>query len=244
MARQALRYDTPPAAPPPAPIAFPDLRGEWRIGREALRLALSAPAFALSPRGRGETVLLFPGWQAPEASMAPLRLLLRRRGYDARHWGLGVNRGNVEAYLERLVPTVIALAEERGAPLALVGWSLGGVIARELARECPASVSCVVTFGTPVLGGPSYSAAARAYGDAECARIAEETRRRAAERPVQAPIAAIFTRLDSIVSWPACIDRDSPAVTHFEVQSTHLSMGIDPTVWQLVLEHLGRHATP
>ncbi|MEQ8516218.1 MAG: hypothetical protein RIC38_11480, partial [Chromatocurvus sp.] len=118
-------HATPPDAPPPTPVRFPDLRGEWRIGREALRLAFSARSLSLAARGQGEPVLLIPGWQAPEASMGPLRRLLQRKGYDARHWGLGINRGQVERYLESMVPQVEALARERDSRVALVGWSLG-----------------------------------------------------------------------------------------------------------------------
>jgi pimeloyl-ACP methyl ester carboxylesterase len=240
----ARRHDVPPASPPPAPVRFPDLRGEWRLGREAVRLALAGRAFTRAPHGRGEPVLLVPGWQAPEASLAPLRLLLRRKGYDATPWGLGVNRGQVEAYLEQLVPRLLQLADAHGGPVALVGWSLGGVISRELARECPGAVSCVATFGTPVIGGPTFTVGARAYGPEECERIARVTEERLVAAPLALPLAVIFSRLDTIVSWPACIDRVSPRAVHYEVQSTHLSMGIDPAVWTVILEHLGHYASP
>ncbi len=242
MTSDAIRYDQPPEAPPPAPIRFPDLRIEWRVGREALRLALSSLNLRGGPRGAGAPVLLIPGWQAPESTMTPLRLHLRRRGFDARHWGLGRNLGRVEAYLEKLVPHVESLARELERPVALVGWSLGGVIAREIARETPGAVSCVVTYGSPVVGGPSYTASAGAYGEAECERISRLADQRSRELPIRVPVTAIFSRLDSIVSWPACIDRSSPDVTHYEVQSTHLSMGIDPTVWRLVVETVSRHS--
>ncbi len=64
--------------------------------------------------------------------------------------------------------------------------------------------------------------------------IAERDRR----QPIGAPIAAVFSRRDSIVSWPACIDRVNPNVTHYEVDATHFSMGVDPSVWRVVLERL------
>lgn len=231
-------YDKPPMAPAPAPLRFPDLRGEWRIGREALRLALNAPGLLASPRGRRQPVILIPGWQAPQASMNPLRQLLRLKGYDARHWGQGVNRGDVEAYVDKLRPVLERLAERREQPVSLIGWSLGGVIARELAREMPALVRTVVTYGSPVQGGPIYTAAARSYSAPERERIRRLIEERNRDQPIKVPMAVIFSRLDTIVSWPACIDRLSPSVTHYEVDSTHFSMGIDPAVWQIVLERL------
>ena len=114
-----VTYHEPPSAPAPGPMRFPDLRGEWRIAREAARLALRSPRFLTAPRGRGEPVILIPGWQAPEASMGPLRRLLRLKGYDARHWGLGLNRGDVEAYVEALVPLVRELALGANTPIPL-----------------------------------------------------------------------------------------------------------------------------
>jgi pimeloyl-ACP methyl ester carboxylesterase len=231
-------YREPPPAPAPDFVGFPDLLAEWRLVRESLRLGLALPRFALAPRGDGEPVLLIPGFQAPEASMQPLRLLLRRKGYDARHWGQGINRGNVERYIEALLPLLDELSSEAGQPVTLVGWSLGGVIARELARERADQVRGVITYGSPVVGGPTYTVAARSYDEAERRRIRELTRERDQAQPITVPIAAIFSRGDTIVSWPACIDRVSPNVTHYEVTSTHFSMGIDPTVWEIVLERL------
>lgn len=232
-------YPTPPQAPEPEPMGFPDLSAEWRLVRETVRLGFSLPRLARAPRGHNEPVLLIPGFQAPELSMQPLRRLLRVRGYDAQHWGLGVNRGDVEGYVERLVPRLRQLAHSHaGERVALVGWSLGGVIARELARENPTLVSTVVTYGTPVVGGPVYTAAARAYRPEERERIRELVRERDTRHPIETPIAAIFTRGDTIVSWPACIDRNNPQVTHFEVRSTHFSMGLDPAVWEIVLLRL------
>jgi pimeloyl-ACP methyl ester carboxylesterase len=233
-----IAYPTPPPAATPQPVRFPDLSGEWRIFREATRLLLSSPQMLRAPRGRGEAVLLIPGWRAPQASMDPLRRLLRRKGYDARHWGEGVNRGDVEQYLGRLVPRTTALAQDSGQRVALVGWSLGGVIAREIARELPDTVSCVITYGSPIIGGPVYTAAASAYSDTQRQTIVRRIDERERERPITRPIAAVFSRIDGIVDWRACIDRLSPRVVHYEVDSTHLSMGIDPTVWRVVLDTL------
>ena len=232
----------PPQSPAPAPVRFPDLRGEWRIAREAVRLALQSPRLLGAPRGAGDPVLLIPGWQAPEASMAPLRGLLRLTGYDARHWGQGVNRGDVERYVDLLLPTLHTLASTSGTPVGLVGWSLGGVIARELAREAPQAVRCVVTYGSPVQGGPVYTAASRAFTQAERERIAALIETRNRDNPIRVPVASVFSRRDTIVSWPACIDRVNPRVTHYEVDATHFSMGIDPGVWRIVLETLANSA--
>ena len=171
--------------------------------------------------------------------MAPLRRYLAKLGYDARHWGFGTNKGDPERdcalFSEKLLSHM-----PPGEKAALIGWSLGGVIARETARAIPEIVSGVVTYGTPVIGGPIYTPAARAWGAAESRRLSAEIERLDSENPIQLPIAAIFSRRDGLVSWPACIDRTSPKARHFEVKAPHLAMGLDPDVWRIVADELNR----
>ncbi|MFK7830152.1 MAG: esterase/lipase family protein [Congregibacter sp.] len=237
-------YADPPEAPLPQALGFPDLRKEWRIVRETAHLALAAPFLALAPRGSGEPVMLTPGWQTPQSSMEPLRRFLASKGYNAKHWGRGVNRGNVGEHIEKLLPIVSRRAEDEGCPVALVGWSLGGVVSREIAREIPDAVSCVVTFGSPILGGPVYTSTGENLNAVERRDALNRVDERERGKPIAVPMATIFSRLDSIVDWPACIDRYSSQVTHYEVQSTHLSMGLDPVVWRVVLDTLLAHARP
>ena len=241
MLNKPITYLTPPAAPPPRALGFPDLRKEWRIARETARLTLSAPTLAFAPRGKGQPVMLTPGWQAPQSSMEALRRFVRGRGYHAEHWGLGTNRGDVAHYLQTLIPRVEERAQQAGKPVSLIGWSLGGVISREIAREIPDAVACVITFGSPVVGGPLFTATSSRFSNEDREKIRQRIAERERSKRINVPIATIFSRLDSIVHWPACIDRHSPDVVHYEVFSTHLSMGLDPSVWRLVADTLYEH---
>lgn len=231
-------YVDPPAASAPSGPPRRGLLGEWRSGLQLARLVASTPTLARAPRGDGRPVVLVPGWKAPPASMGPLRAFLRVLGHDAQYWELGVNEGRPERDAPRLAEQVDRLASATGGPVALVGWSLGGTVAREAARRAPEHVSQVITYGTPVVGGPTHTIGARSYGPQESARIAELVDRLDARSPITVPITAIFTRRDGIVSWRACIDRASPDVRHVEVSSTHLSLGIDPDVWRVVADRL------
>ena len=126
------------------------------------------------------------------------------------------------------------------APASLVGWSLGGVIAREVARRHPEAVRRVITYGTPVAGGAAYTSVARASGrgsrvDAGAERV---TRTLDARSPIAVPLTVVFSRRDGVVAWQACIDRATPGVEHVEVSSTHIGMGVDPDVWAVVAERL------
>jgi pimeloyl-ACP methyl ester carboxylesterase len=159
----------PPDAPlPSAPTdAGAALRGEWRTLVRLPLLLTRAWPLAQITRGDGSIVIDTPGWKAPETSMAPLRIFLRRKGHDARGWGLGTNRGRPEKYTILLTSSIEAIVAKAGQPVTLIGWSLGGVVARAI----PHAVRRVITFGTPVVGGPTHTLAARAFGSKECARI-------------------------------------------------------------------------
>ncbi len=239
--RGAVVFETPPVGPnPTTPSGYAGFVGEWRTLLLPLRLAGSGRALARVPRGDGALVVDVPGWRAPEASMAPLRLYLRRLGHDARGWGLGINEGDPERDSEILAGRVSTLRATTGRTVALVGWSLGGLIAREVARLVPDAVHQVVTYGTPVVGGPTYTLGARTYGAAECERILALQQELDRTDPIRVPVTAIFTRRDAVVSWSACIDRVSPDVRHIEVGSTHFGMGLDPQVWETVARALAR----
>lgn len=244
-ASHIIKYQAPPEAPAPTPLNEFAFAHELLGVREAYRLALAFRQLSKLPKGDREPVILIPGWKAPQQTMGPLRRFLRGRNYDARHWGFGTNEGNPEADSERLAEKVHVRASETGRRVALVGWSLGGVIARETARQVPDSITQVITYGTPAVGGPTFTPAAQVYGESECRRIARRIIELDREMPISVPITAIFTRRDKLVSWPACIDRASPNVMHYEVSSTHVSMGFDPDVWRIVVKSLanrGKHS--
>jgi pimeloyl-ACP methyl ester carboxylesterase len=177
-------------------------------------------------------VIVLPGFGADDLSTVPLRTFLRRLGHEVEGWTLGRNAGDVEALLPKVAERARLLAERRQERVHLIGQSLGGVLARELGRDQPARVAQVITLGTPVVGGPSYTRVGFAYDPAEQARIAAAIKQR--DRiPIRVPVTAVYSRRDGIVAWQACIDRANPQVTHVEVSSSHFGMGIDPDVWLL-----------
>lgn len=141
--------------------------------------------------------------------------------------------------LPRVVEVVDRFAQRTGHPVRMVGWSMGGFLAREVARDRPELVAQIVTMGTPVVGGPKYTTVAsllrsRGY---DIDAIATECAARA-RRPIEVPITAIYSRRDGVVAWQACIDRESSRVEHVEVASTHTGLGFDARVWRIVAERL------
>src|SRR5580700_11742898 len=127
-------------------------------------LLLAAPGLAAAPRGDGHGVLVFPGLLAGDSSTVPLRAFLRWLGYNVRGWDLGRNHGPSEAVLAGLPRAVLDHATRTGRPVSLVGWSLGGIYAREMARRHPRQVRQVITLGSPyALQDPRQSNVHGAY---------------------------------------------------------------------------------
>jgi pimeloyl-ACP methyl ester carboxylesterase len=228
-------------------IQAPSAAGLLREVRGALelpRLLLRFPELARQPRGRGQRVLVLPGYGAGDASTAVLRAYLGFLGYRQRGWALGRNDGDVPGLLPRVVARLEALAREAGESVVLVSWSLGGYLAREAAREHPQAVQQVITLGSPVVGGPKYTAVAEVYRcrgvdlDEIEAEVAERNR-----RPLVTPVTAIYSRNDAVVAWRACIDPDASNVEHVEVSATHLGLGFSPEVFKIISERLARQVT-
>lgn len=229
------------------PRTNPDLSPpSWRAGLAELatpvdlvRLALRWPWLPADRTGGRSTVLLVPGFGAAEGSLFALHRYLERRDFETVPWGLGRNYGDASKLMPLLAERVRTLARERGEPIALVGWSMGGYLAREAARDEPASVRHVITIGSPVVGGPKYTAVAPYYRRKGVDVDALE--REVAERyrvPLPCPVTAIYSRRDGVVAWRACIDEWSPNVEHICVGSTHIGLGFSPEVLEIVADRL------
>jgi pimeloyl-ACP methyl ester carboxylesterase len=152
-----------------------------------------------------------------------------------------VNNGDARKLRAQLGCVVEESIAAYGEPVVLVGWSLGGYIAREFAREHPAGVRRIVTLGSPVIGGPRYTATSEWYRSQghDLAAIERAVKDRYAT-PLRVPVTAIFSKRDGIVAWQACIDKWSPDVRHVEVSETHVGMGFSPRVLGLVADEVER----
>ncbi|WCO68216.1 hypothetical protein PO878_05685 [Iamia majanohamensis] len=198
---------------PPAPARPP---GEVAGLVQVPRLLWHLPGLLLHRRGRTRTVVVLPGRSTDDISTLPLRLYLRSRGHRVRGWGLGPNHGRVDELLPLALAAVRDLATSAATPVDLVGQSLGGYLAREVARQAPAEVGRVITLGAPIFG-------------------------RRDPAPLSVPVTAVHSPIDRVVPPGRAIDRD-PATTNLEVGSTHFSMGIDPDVWRIVADALEEEA--
>ena len=218
-----------------------DALQELRLPFDVLRWAPSLLSLKLRRTRQPRTVILLPGFSAGPRSMRVMGAYLRRCGHRVYDWGLGRNTGDVKTLRAGLQQVVGQSIAAHGESVILVGWSLGGYIAREYARERPPEIRKVITLGSPVIGGPRYTATAAWYRSN--GHDLSEIERAIAERyatPLRVPVAAIYSRRDGIVAWQACIDHWSPNVRHIEVSETHLGLGFAPPVLAIVADELDR----
>ena len=141
--------------------------------------------------------------------------------------------------VDRLIGRVDEVSQASRQPIALVGWSLGGFMAREAARERPAQISQVITLGSPVIGGPKYTLAAKAFNRRQydldwVERVIADRE----ERPITVPITAVVSPSDGVVSYLAALDHHSPAVEHVRLDVAHLAVPYNGTVRSVIAKTL------
>jgi hypothetical protein len=226
-----------PAAPSAVLLLTEPLR--WLVDLWGLPLAM--PWLLTAPRGDGHGVLVLPGLLATDTSTVALRRFLSWLGYNVRGWDMGRNHGPTEAVLAGLPRALLDHAERTGGPVSLVGWSLGGVYTRELARQHPSRVRQVITLGSPfALREPSHSHARGPYQrlshlHADGARLPS---REQTARPIGVPSTSVYSRWDGIVSWQACVEPETDLHQNVEVRCSHLGFGVDLATLSVIADRL------
>ncbi len=226
-------------APPPMLHQFL----EARAGGEFASLMLMLPLLRMNaPRGNERPVIVLPGFGANDNSTWVLRRFLEDLDYAVTGWGMGRNTGPGQPLIERLIERAVTLNRGHDQRVNLVGWSRGGMIAREIARARPDLVRQVITLGTPVKGGPGATSIGRlvqASTGLTDAQMRALIRRREAT-PIKVPITALYSKTDGVVAWRAAIDSTNPDVESIEVESSHIGFGANPQVFRIVAQRLDK----
>jgi hypothetical protein len=214
--------------------------------RAALEFAwphLAAPA--LPTTGDGHPVVIFPGLGADGSSVTVLRDHCRALGYTAFDWGQGFNigpQGHLDTWLHGLAQRVSSLLVGHAKPATLIGWSLGGLYARELGKLLVPRLRQVITIGTPLSGSAEHTHAGWLYrlvGASQPDLEAALTRRLRASLPV--PTTSIYSRSDGVIAWQACVERrDVPCAENVEVEGSHVGLGWNPDVLRVVADRLAQ----
>jgi len=232
--RQQRNRDLPP--PSLALLAL-----EFRAPLEFGSVLPAWPALQRAPGGDGHTVLVFPGLSASDATTYPLRGYLGTLGYATQGWSQGFNFGPRAGVLETARRDLEQACDASGRKVTLVGWSLGGVYARELAKEMPDKVRGVITLGSPFAGSPKSTNAWRIYELTSGRDIEREHGQFDLPTAPPVPTTSIYSRSDGIVAWQGSIQEPHHAQTeNIEVIASHIGLGLNPSAWWAVADRLAQ----
>ena len=227
-------------------IAPPSKWLAWMEGQRACAelsaLSVTSPFLQLAPRGDGHPVLVLPGFVTTDVSTWALRRYLSSLGYDVHAWELGRNIGpkSIGARGERLERRLEEIRAETGRKASLVGWSLGGIMARELARSQPDAVRQVITLGSPFTGNPHATNVSKLYEQLSGEKVDDPRLLAKRARPPPVPSTAIFSKTDGIVAWRNCMEPAGELTDNIEVRGSHFGLVVNPAVLFAVADRLAQ----
>ena len=233
-----------PGAPPPrdhgrAPGVLLRLL-EARAFSEHYAAILMCPILSLAPRGDGHPVLVLPGLAAGDVTTAILRRFLKSRGYAVSGWGQGLNLGLRRGVLEGAHDRLRSLRSQYGRRVSIVGWSLGGLYARELAKLSPEMVRLVITLGSPFTGHPRETNAWRLYELASGHRIGSHDFHGPLRSAPPAPTSSIWSPNDGIVSWRCSVETRRDLAENIVFDSSHFGLGAHPAALYAIADRLAQ----
>ena len=196
------------------------------------------------PSGNGAPVLIVPGFMLGDRSTQTLRSFLQNQGYQTHGWQQGVNFGPQEQKLAHLQERLLNISRDHdGQPVNLIGFSLGGLYARELARQYPDSVQQVMTMGSPFgmeLPGAGFTPLRRLSEvfDASVQGLDDQALLERSLQTLPVPTTAIYSRQDGVVHWKSAMNPSSEFAENIEVQSGHLAMLVNPQVFAILADRL------
>ena len=222
--------------PPGALLLMLEARAFWEMGA----MVAALPWLRRLPRGDGHPVLVFPGMGANDFTTVPLRNFLNNLGYVTQAWGQGFNFGPRDGVLHKCAADVRKLSERHGQPVSLIGWSLGGIYAREMAKELPLHTRSVITLGTPFTGHPKATNAWRIFEMLSGHRADDPAMIERVRTPPPVPTTSIYSRTDGIVSWQCSLNEPGPMTENIEVHASHTGMGMNPLALYAVADRLAQ----
>jgi pimeloyl-ACP methyl ester carboxylesterase len=224
--------------PPGLALLLAEARGIFELNASLLL----SPLLLRAPRGDGHPVLTLPGFLASDLSMAPMRRYLTELGYSTHAWRMGRNTGGVVKMRGALRDRLREVSADTGRKVSIVGWSLGGVYARDLALQAPELVRYVVTLGSPFANDVRATNATRLYEALSGERVdqySELSNAIAGDLPV--PTSAIYSKADGVVNWRTARLRPAATAENIEVYfASHVGLGVNPAALWAVADRLAQ----
>lgn len=200
------------------------------------------PLLRSLPKGDGHGVLVLPGFVATDTSTIPLRSLLSDLGYQAEGWGLGRNLRVDNARVAAMADSVDRLADRTGRKVSLVGWSLGGVFARELAKLAPGKVRLVISLGSPISDDRGHTNARRLFEwlNGQEPEPMRGGRFQQLGKAPPVPTTSILTRTDGVVHWRGSVQQPGAQTENIEVIASHCGLGVNPAAIYAIADRLAQ----
>jgi pimeloyl-ACP methyl ester carboxylesterase len=213
-----------------------------RVLMELASLTWSWPLLTRARRGDGHSVLVLPGFTAGDESTLILRRVLDAAGYQSVPWALGQNTGSLDLQ-EQLFHRFDSLTRDCDRKMSIVGQSLGGVFARELARQWPERVRQVIALGSPFASsGPETTNGLVSRLFQYLSGMSQEQMRDRmlgfAPEPPPVPSTAIYSKADGVVHWSSCLEYQGQQSENIEVHGSHTGMAMNPLVLHVLLDRL------
>jgi len=216
---------------------------EARVLLEASVLIILKPLMGLVPRGDKHPVRIFPGFGTGDWATALLRKFLKKKGYAVHGWNLGMNLGyrkNLENQLEK---QLLEISKRYNRKVSLIGWSLGGVYARELAKAHPEHVRFVITLGSPFLKIKEGVRTRKLYELISGHRLDDMEPGMASQmqKPPPVPTTSIFSSSDGLVARQCCIQKETRTSENIRIPGcSHVGLVSNPLVYWVIANRLAQ----
>ncbi|WP_088307834.1 esterase/lipase family protein [Novosphingobium sp. B 225] len=233
-ARKALEIE---ARPPHKLLAL----AEGRAVFELASFYATRHLLGMLPKGDGHPVLVLPGFMASDSSTAPMRRLLKDLGYDAYGWKLGRNVRVDLARVHEMERLLLDIHAKTGRKVSIVGWSLGGVFARELAKLHPEAVRQVISLGSPIHDDRRHTNASKLFEwlNGKEPEVTKKGHFTGLHQAPPVPTTSVLTKTDGVVHWRGSVQQaDHAQCENVEVHASHCGLGVNPSVMVVLADRL------
>lgn len=225
------------------------------VSRPSMLLLLSEPGRALfelgmsysyskvyksTISGDGHPVMVLPGFMSSRRSTVYLRQHLKKCGYTVYDWGLGRNVGKLES-VDLLIEKLEEIYNLTGEKISLVGWSLGGVFARQAAKARPEIIQQIITLGSPFAGLTEPNNVAWLYSLITGGKEVKDVDQAFLDNvplPAPVPTTAIYSKEDGVVPWEMCLEKEDSIHQNIRVRGSHIGLGVNMWVLSIIENRL------
>ena len=213
----------------------------FRAIGERIKVISFLKKFQSKKKGDGHPVVVIPGFMGNDASVKLLSRFLNKNNYKAQTWGLGFNFGNLKD-VEELSKRIEKLYQDTGKKVSLIGWSLGGVYARQIAKRHPEKIRQVITLCSPFAGADEPNNAtwlfSLVHGGTKITDL-DPNWLAGLPDPAPVPTTALYSKTDGVVPWETCMENIEDAIhQNVEIQSSHIGVIFNKNVLPIVIDRL------